>query len=162
MKKEANKKVKIMGIVVLILLICVSIWYIRVNYIDKKKMYNYSDLDYVPKKYEVNEYANMNIDDQTMASIYLNDFLNIMYYDYQEAYLLLDENYREAKFGSVESFKNFVDNYDYSKSTIKKFGVEAGRYDVYDIDGNIFIFVTEGVMQYKVYLDYETVAITDY
>ena len=115
------------------------------------------------KNYEVNEYIPTYISDQTMAEIYLNDYINNMFYNVEKAYNLLNEEYRNKKFGSLQNYKNYVNNLKFSKFKIsryyKKSVDEYLIFGVYDQNGNFFAFKTNGVMQYTVYLDENTVEI---
>lgn len=115
------------------------------------------------KNYEVNEYIPTYVSDEEMARIYLNEYIYIMYSDTERAYQLLDEKYRKEKFGDIENFKNYIKTLNYSTYKVNKFYVdEKGGYKiygVYDTNGNLFIFKTNGVMQYTVYLDDYTVEI---
>lgn len=115
------------------------------------------------KNYKVNEYIAAYISDEDMARIYLNDYIYNIYYNAVDAYNLLDEEYREKKFGSIENFKNYIDSLGYSGFYLDKYYKhEADGYivfGVYDKNGNFFAFKTKGVLQYTVFLDDYTVEI---
>lgn len=118
--------------------------------------------DYL-KNYKVNEYIATYVSDEDMAKIYLNDYVHNMYYDIDLAYNSLDEEYRSKKFGSLDNYKNYVMSLRYPNYTVSKYyKEEKGGYiifGVYDTNGNFYAFKTNGVMQYKVYLDDYTVEI---
>ena len=86
-----------------------------------------------------------------------------MYSDPERAYELLDEKYRMKKFGNIENFKEYINNLNYTTYKVDKYYVDDKVnytiYGVYDKNGNLFIFKTEGVMKYTVYLDDYTVEI---
>lgn len=115
------------------------------------------------KDYDVNEYIATYVSDEDMAKIYLNDYIHNMYYDIEKTYNSLDEEYRNKKFGSLDNYKNYVNSLNYPTYTLDKYyKKEANSYiifGVYDTNGNFFAFKTKGVMQYKVYLDEDTVEI---
>lgn len=115
------------------------------------------------KDYDVNEYITTYISDEDMAKIYLNDYIYIMFSDIERAYNLLNEDYRNKRFGNIDNFSNYVKSLNYGSFSLSKYYVrdENGyRYfGVYDDNNNYFIFETDGVMQYTVYLDETTIEI---
>lgn len=123
---------------------------------------NEEEVEYL-KNYEVNEYIPTYVSDESMAKIYLNDYIKKTYYNIEGAYELLDAEYREKKFGSLDNFKNYIYSttnlnynlYEYYKIVNDDYII----FGVYDEKGNLFIFKTNGVMQYSVYLDDYTVEI---
>ena len=98
-----------------------------------------------------------------MAKIYLNDYIHNMFYDVEKAYNLLDEEYRLEKFGSLDNFKIYVNNLEYSTYVLSRYYKKDTNgyiiFGVYDKNGNFFAFKTKGVLQYTVYLDDYTVEI---
>ena len=121
------------------------------------------DTDIYLKNYDVNECIPAYISDEDMAKIYLNEFVHTMYSDINKAYSLLDEEYKLKKFGNIENFQNYVNSLTYTSYKLDSYYLQKkGKYKifgVYDTNGNVFIFKTNGVMQYKVYLDDNTVEI---
>lgn len=115
------------------------------------------------KNYEVNEYISTYISDEDMARIYLNDYTHNMYYDIEYAYNLLDKEYRNKRFGSLDKYRSYVNSLVYPTYTIDRYYKKTKDgyiiFGVYDKNGNFFAFKTKGVMQYKVYLDDYTVEI---
>ena len=115
------------------------------------------------KNYGVNEYIPTYVSDENMAKIYLNDYINTMLYDTESAYNLIDEKYKESKFPSYKNYYDYVinlKNYDVKLSSFYK-KVSKGYiiFGVYDQYNNFYAFKTKGVMQYKVFLDENTVEI---
>lgn len=160
------KKHKIISIFVAVFL-CLVILYLVRYFIARNTIYTESYLrneEYImnPKTYDVNEYSVTNITDEQMASIYLLDFRYNVYNDINMAYQSLDESYRNKKFGSLNAFQEYIKSINLS-STISKYYISQGDgnkiYGVYDSNDNLFIFKTNGVMQYTVYLDDYTVEI---
>lgn len=135
------------------------------GYLLLKKLTQDDSLEYAEylKNYEVNEYIPTYVSDEDMAKIYLNDYIHNMYYDTQLAYNSLDVDYRTKKFGSLESYKTYVASLKYPTYTMSKYYKKEKEgfiiFGVYDTNGNLFVFKTNGVMQYNVYLDDYTVEI---
>ena len=156
MSKKSLKIIIISVIIVFAVLISYLIWD---RFFKGNKEYNYL------RDYEVNEYIPTYISIQDMVKIYLNDYLFYMRYNPEKAYELLDKEYKEKKFNSFEDFKNYINNLKketiklekYSQKTINGYRV----YTAYDTKGNVFIFKTDGVMQYRVLLDDKTVEVGD-
>ena len=115
------------------------------------------------KDYEINEYIPTYVSDSDMAKIYLNDYVYIMHSDIEKAYSLLDEEYRNKKFGNIDVFSNYVNSLTYTSYKMDSYYIDNVNgykiFGVYDKNGNLFIFKTKGVMQYTVYLDADTVEI---
>lgn len=116
------------------------------------------------KDYKANEYIPVYMSDNDMAKIYLNDFITLAYNEPEKSYHMLNEKYREIKYPTYELYyNNFVINLNYP--TIKEFYKKniSGSliFGIYDTEGNIYVFETNGVMQYSVYLDDYTVEIGD-
>jgi len=157
---KQNKKTFLLVLVFLGLL---SFYFIR-GYIASKTTYIESYLDgkdYImaPKTYGVNEYSPINITDEQMANIYLNDFKYVMYNDINGAYNLLNQEYRDIKFGNITNFINYVNSL--GNITIDRYSVSSGNsvYTIYTTDGKTYIFKVKSVMEYEVYLDDYTVEI---
>lgn len=156
MKDSSIKRV----ILVVVLLSVFTGAYLLINYLTKDDSLEYEE--YL-KNYEVNEYIATYVTDEDMARRYLNDYIHNMYFDIEYAYSLLDEEYRNAKFGSLDSYKNYVYSLTYSTYQMDRYYKTSKDgyliFGVYDKNGNLFIFKTKGVMQYTVYLDDYTVEI---
>ena len=125
-----------------------------------------------------NKFPSIKYSDMKIAEIYFNDFIENAI-DFPEiAYNSLDKEYRDKKFGNIQSFKNFVANskeikniYDYNKAvqidpnivdnyakigmkTYKKNSVDGHtEYAFTDTYGNIYTFKVTSIMQYTVVLD---------
>ena len=117
------------------------------------------------KNYKDNEYIPVYISDNDMAKIYLNDFISTAITDPQVSYSLLDDEYRNLKYPTYQSYyENYILGLDLNV-TMSKFYKESDAgylyFGVYDNKENLYIFKTKGVMQYKVYLDDYTVKIGD-
>ena len=161
MKKNVNWKALVIFIFIVIVLGCIA--YYLYNYgVKPDGFLSDTDIPTEPKHYDVNEYSNVLITDQTMCEKYLNDYKNIIYSDLRKAFDLLDKEYRDKKFGSYENFEAYINNKINSFSQIDRYYASGNKYYIYDKSNNLFIFSTKGVMTYKVYFDEDTVEITDY
>jgi len=147
-------------IIFVIILLVFTLMYIIIDKIMNKEKLDYGEF---LKSYEVNEYIPSYVSDGDMAKIYLNDYIYNMYSDIDKAYNLLDEEYRIKKFGSIDNYANYVKTLTNSSYKVDSYYISLdGEYKifgVYDTNGNEFIFKTNGVMQYTVYLDDYTVEI---
>lgn len=154
-----KNNIKYTIIIVLLILVFIVSFYIIKNYKSNNKL----SYDEFLKDYKVNEYITSYVSDEDMAKIYLKDYIHTMYSNVEKAYDLLDEDYKKAKYQTLESYKNFVNNLTFNKyEMIKYYKQSKGKYlifGVYDNNGNFFAFKTNGVMQYSVYLDDYTVEI---
>lgn len=152
-----NKEIKNIIIFAVILLVFAGLYILVDKYLNKEEPEEFL------KNYEVNEYIPTYIADEDLTKIYLNEYVHTMYTDTEKAYELLDKEYKEKKFGSLQNFQEYVNNLTYSNYMLDRFYVDTkGKYTIYgafDTNGNIFIFKTNGIMQYTVYLDDYTVEI---
>ena len=143
---ENKKNLKLIIIIIVVVVILFSLYFILNSlFNNKEKAYTYL------KNYKVNEYIPTYVSDQDMAKIYLNDYINNMYSNIETAYNLLDEEYRNKKFGSLENYKKYVNSLNFNSYKIS-------TYSKYNKEGYL-VFKTNGVMQYSVLLDDYTVEI---
>lgn len=157
------KKHNILFLLIGVFVILLSFYLIR-EFIASRTIYNESYLngeDYImnPKTYGVNEYSPVNIDDEQMANIYLNDFKYNMFNEVNNAYNMLNIEYRNLKFGSVNNFVSYVNGLNYSDMILDKYSISGDKQfiTVYLSNGNKYIFKVNSVMEYEVYLDDYTV-----
>lgn len=155
-------KKNIIILITILVILGILIFYSVREYRASKTIYQSKEneeYEMIPKTYGINEYVSFNISLETMLKIYFNDYKNIVLTDINEAYKMVDEEYRKIKFPTVESFKDYLVKTNFTNFKIDKYNANEPRYTLYDEKGNMFIFVTEGVLQYKVYFDTETVEI---
>ena len=98
------------------------------------------------------------IDDEQMSKRYLQDYLNILFENIDDSYNLLNKEYRDYRFGSIEKYKEFLATLGLTKSVdINKYATYEKNnykyYDIYDKNGRRFIFKTKGVLQYELFFD---------
>ena len=159
------------SLIILILLIIVGVGaYFLFDHFNQKKPdesgeVNYGEYIPNPKKYEVNEYVKLSITDGEMAQIYLVDYQNYLRNNMEKAYELVAPEYANIRISSFEDFKKQVETKKLLTSVVKKYSVKTkGDYIYYivmDNNNNTIVFKTNGVMQYSVYLDNETVVIDE-
>lgn len=112
-----------------------------------------------------NKVSDVSISEQTMCMYYFGDYLNKLKGSAEELYDVLDEEYRDARFGSYENFKSFIkNNYnDLAARKLSEYSVEADTdemqtiYICRDQYENYYIFKTSAVMEYTLYLDNHTI-----
>lgn len=143
--------------VIIILVCCFIIVYLFISLVKKYTNNNISlnESDYKIKNYGINEYIPIMVDDEQMSKKYLSDFVNQLIIDIDGSYYLLNKEYREQKFKSVDEYKAYIYslNIDISANVSKYLSYERNNnkfYDLYDNNNNRFIFKTNGVMQYEV------------
>jgi len=99
---------------------------------------------------------------------YINLYKRLALGTPEQMYNLLDEEYRNTKFGSVENFKNYI-----AKNKQKIIGIKAEKYqatknDEYtqfvciDQNENYYIFREYAVLNYKVILDTYTIDLPEF
>ena len=137
------------------------------NFLKSEKEYSeeprgHEEIEYITRNYAINDYAKLSIDDNQMSIIYFTDYKQYLTHNIEKAYELVDPEYATKKFRDISDFKNYVSN-RYNNSKVKKYKVnnkEDYTYDIIgDTDNNYIVFKVDGVMNYTVYLDNETVVI---
>ena len=120
------------------------------------------------EKYEYNQYQVQTIENHSMCNIYFNDYrYNAMYHP-EEAYKLLNEEYRNKKFGSYEAYKAYIDEHidEIYMSTLEYFSIfnrtDGTDYIIRDSNGKYYIFQEKVVMDYELVLDTYTIDLPEY
>ena len=157
-----NKKSYI-WLVVLVIIGLLVFYGIKI-YRSKKKLVptnNYINYTMNPKTYDVNEYNLVNITDRQLAAIYLNDYRNYLKNNIDQAYELLNEEYRSKKFNNIEEFKTYINTININNMSVEKYNISDDKkiIDVYISDNDRFIFKIKNILEYEVYLDDTTVEI---
>lgn len=122
---------------------------------------NYINYTMNPKTYDVNEYNLVNINDRQLAAIYLNDYRNYLKNNIDQAYELLNEEYRSKKFNNIQEFKDYINSININNMSVEKYNISDDKkiIDVYISDNDRFIFKIKNILEYEVYLDDTTVEI---
>ena len=118
-------------------------------------------------KYNYNQYIQQNISDEKMAEIYFNDFLSNFLRDPQNAFNLLESEYKQKRFAEYNEFETLIRE-RYSNQTIKLARYQKIDYDNYtqyiceDEGGHYYIFNETSPMQYTVMLDIYTIDLSEF
>ena len=157
-----NKKSYIWLVVLVI--IGLLVFYVIKIYRSKKILVptnKYINYTMNPKTYDVNEYNLVNITDRQLAAIYLNDYRNYLKNNIDQAYELLNEEYRSKKFNNIEEFKTYINTININNMSVEKYNISDDKkiIDVYISDNDRFIFKIKNILEYEVYLDDTTVEI---
>ena len=134
--------------------------------LDKNKYSNINDIKTNIKEILKNDYNTfdyLEISDAKMATKYFNDYKDKMLNDYEEAYDLLDNEYKLKRFESISNFKEYRDENieEIKKTEIKSFLVnyytDYNEYVCKDQYENLYIFKEKAVMDYTLKLDTYTI-----
>ena len=154
-----------------IIIVCLSLIFIVILIVVLSN-YNFGEdknieEDYgIKEHYEINEINYLYISTEDVIRKYFNDYKNILINNKEEAYNLLNKDYREKRFNNYNNFLSYLDKnvteYTYSLA-IDKYSVSSvsGKkiYNVVANNKNQFIFKENSIMNYEVYLDDYTVEI---
>ena len=161
-----NKSNKLI-IVIIIVIIGLVAYIIYNNYFKSDKdeyepHKEYEEIEHVEKKYGVNEYHKLSVDDNQMAIIYFSDYQQYLVKNKNKAYEYVDPEYAEKKCKDISEFNYIVGN-KFKTTNVKRYDIiNEGDYKYYiiqDTNDDLIVFKTQGVMNYTVYLDNETVVI---
>ena len=178
MKK--NKKI-IPVIIVLLIISIILLIMILLNLIKNKNDYlNQKRLkeekeeqtilsrEYNIEKNENNKIYEYEITDETYMWMILNNFTDYCLHNPEEAYKLLNEEYKKARFKNIEGFKEYLQDANktlqeaYLDKYIKKEYKDYIEYTIIDQNQNYYIFKCYGGYNYEVMLDIYTVQTQTY
>lgn len=136
----------------------------EINKIDKTKISTNINFD-ENKKVNYLEYNTA-----TKIERYYDYYIDLVQYDAREAYELLDENYREKRFGNLENYLNYIKEYKniiindkLQKYTAKYFEDEDQyQYACLDINNKYFIINEKKLLDYSILLDEYTIDIPQF
>ena len=157
-----NKRIIIVCITLLLITFIIYLFVINDKDISNDTIEDYTYL----KNYSSNEYVPVYVTEEDMVKKYLNDYKNNMLNDVEVAYNSLNKEYRDKRFGSLDKYKEYVNN----SISISTYSMEVDKYSVssmsgdkvfniYDKSGNQYIIREKSIMNYEVYLDEYTVVI---
>lgn len=125
-------------------------------YVEDQKATNIELNDY-------NEFEEYVSDDPYALDRYINNYSIMAVYYPDLAYNLLDEEYRNKRFGSIENYKQYVSDNENQllNSTIKEYNISEKdgytQYVVVDTNGNYYIFKVTDLMEYTLLADFYTI-----
>jgi len=135
----------------------------RMQPIEKSEFDSRSKAEDTKISIEKNEYNSINfatsLTDAAMSMKYLSNYKEKMRYDIESAYEVLDQQYREKRFGSLDEYKRYVlENKDWLDFvTVDKYQSnykeDYKEYVCLDKKGNYYIFKETGIMKYTLELD---------
>lgn len=127
----------------------------------KNKGMSGEDLTIEKNKY--NNFEDVYITDEEMAIKYIKDYTNKALEHPEIAYDLLDEEYRNKRFGDPEKYKEYVNSKEYQleNTTVSKYKVNEKEdyieYVIVDTYENYYTIKETAVMNYTIMLDNYTV-----
>ena len=122
-----------------------------VEEIDKETYNNSKNLEHEFKSIEKNNYNKFDyttLSDKSRAVLYFNDFLDKLYTNINEAYLLIDDNTKINNFDTLEKLKNFVNKYN--NITMKEFSINDKKIGIKDNYNNEYIINITYVLKYNI------------
>lgn len=152
---------------ILIILVIVAMFIIMI-YESSKSSKNENSNKYIQytEKYKGfdNQISYKEIKEEHIVQKYLSDYINLIMNDRQEAYKLVDDYYKKEVLNNYEKFNNKINIImtktflsakvvDYSVKKVDNYKL----YYVKDADDNIFVFKEISIMNYRVYLDANTI-----
>lgn len=160
-----NKKT-IFICIILVIIFSFFIFYINNKGIfDKERNENYKNYTKI-ERYEANQYIPVYVTESDVVKKYFNDYKNNMIYNTLEAYNMLNNEYREKRFGNYDNYKEYVDEITSSSMysmEVDKYSVTVinGKkiFNIYDNSGYQYLIKENSIMDFEVYLDENTVSI---
>ena len=114
-----------------------------------------------------NKFKNIVLEDKDLLNSYITYYRYNTICNVQKAYELIDEKYRNKKFGDIEEFKKYLDeNPMDSIPQLVKYKKENNNnettYVCIDVDGNYYIFKETDVMKYTIVFDTYTIELPEF
>lgn len=142
--------------------------YMQNEYESIEQLTNYSTtLEEIPKN-DYNEFSFENVEDAVVIYDYISKFKNSLVNDIENSYIMLDEEYRNKKFGNIEQYKEYVNEnmQKFLSISISKYKVDTKddymQYTCIDKNGNYYIFKETAIMNYTMLLDIYTVELPEF
>lgn len=110
-----------------------------------------------------NTLPSVTVNAESSCREYLNLYKRMMLSKPEEAYQLLNEEYREKRFGGINEFKKYIDDNrkEIATITLSKYFInnndEYKEYVCKDVNNNLYIFNVDKVTEYEVKLDTYTI-----
>ena len=131
------------------------------------------DKNKVSRNIAFNENKKVNyLEYNTAAKIerYYNYYIDLVQYDSEEAYNLLDKEYREKRFGNLNNYLNYLNENKNNiiNNKLEKYTAEyledkdEYQYSCIDKNGKYFIFFEKSLLEYSILLDEYTVDIPQF
>jgi len=119
------------------------------------------------EKNDSNSFQNKNVEREQVAKLYFEDYIEMMKNDVEKAYSMLDETYRDKRFGSIEKFTDYVRNCKSLENPYMRMYTITPmdgytEYVCQDELGFNYIFKVYGAMKYTAMLDAYTVNVAAY
>jgi len=116
---------------------------------------------------EYNKIVNIVVNDEDYANKYFNDYIHNAKYYPEEAYRLLNEEYRNSRFGSLENYKAYLVNKNLAEDNLlTQYSIHTKNNVNYcvciDKYNNTYVFEILGIMNYKLILDTYTLDLPEF
>lgn len=115
-----------------------------------------------------NDFEYITISDEQICRIYLEQFSKLELENYEEAYALLDEQYKKERFPTLVDYQEYIEMYQdiIKESVLAKYSVDYyddyTEYVLVDTYNNFYILNATSVMNYTIKLDYYTIKVDSY
>ena len=133
----------------------------NINSIDEIELTN-NNLEIEPNRY--NTYEEQEVTEEYICEQYLYIFKRLMLCKTEESFDYLNETYRDAKFESLQSYTEYVEeNRDkIARMTLKAYSINDNKYICKNQWDNYYIFNVNAPLDYNVMLDIYTVDIDEF
>lgn len=123
----------------------------------------------IKEDYDYNEFEYANINTENLIRIYYNKYLSNVVNNIEEAYEMLDDEYKQKKFKDLDEYREYIDNNKEAilSSSLKQYNqnnTNEGYIQYVCIDQNdkYFIIRETAVMQFKIILDTYTIDLPEF
>lgn len=145
---------------------------------DYMKKYNYTEMSEgqeieisikeIKENKNYNKYDSIIKEDEEIILDYFNQYKTALIYDKEEAYNMLEEEYRKKRFGSLKKFEEYVNKNirEIYLATFDKYQVESKndyvQYICVDKDERYYIFNQYSIAEFKLILDTYTLELPEF
>ena len=160
-----NKKIIFICVILIVIVSLLFLYKNNKDIFNNEKNESYKSYTKI-ERYEANQYIPIYVTESDVVKKYFNDYKNNMIYNTIDAYNMLNNEYRNKRFGNYDDYKEYVDEIVSSSMysmEVNKYSVTVinGKkiFNIYDKSGYQYIIKENSIMDYEVFLDENTVSI---
>ncbi len=141
------------------------------DYMKEKKLINLNEGDTIAfqakdsiEAKQYNTFSNELHTDEELVKEYFNKLANDIKYDRNHLYEMLNQDYKQKKFESIDKFSNYINKLSEKELDLSEYTIdeENGLYICKDTSERYYVFSINSILEYTVMLDTYTVNLPEF